>query len=136
MTNDQMIPEGYALLVNQIQSITKSLNDDDQISVFTETDILIKALEKELIIKYKAVDLHKKIREYLMQPTKNRELRLAQKIKLDPETAIHYYDADIGNDQSLYYKKKEEQKILIINDKIRTLISQIIKDKLTDAFDF
>ncbi len=129
------IPEAYSLLIDQIRSITKSLNADDAISAISETDTLMKTLSKENIEKYKLKELQRLCNTFLLDNKNNRILRINQRIKEEQETAIEYYDKDIGEDHRLFYDEELEKELLKTYNEIRKLLATLIKEKLTDTID-
>lgn len=128
------IPEAYALLIKQIENITTALTQDDQISVLTETDILLKTLNSKFIKEHQLEKLQKRIDHFLLNQTNYRLLRLNQKVKLEIDTAIEYYDKDIGMDDRLFYQEELEQDLMELNRDIRNFIAIIIKKKLSEEF--
>jgi hypothetical protein len=130
----ESIPEAYALLIKQIENITNALTQDDQISVLTETDILLKTLTPKFTQEHQLDKLQKKINNFLLNHTNYRILRLNQKVKTEIDTAIEYYDKDRGNDHRLFYQKQLEQDLMELNQEIRTFIALLIKNKLSEEF--
>jgi hypothetical protein len=117
----------YTLL--KINRIMEAMNNDDQLSVLNETDLLLKFLHKN-----KAVNpLEKEISILLLDPDKMRIIKLLKELKKDIDLSTEYYDIDRGNDDKLFYKKDIEKAMLLLNDRIRSFLSEIIKEKIGET---
>lgn len=128
-------PERNALLIDSIRHIIQSMNDDDAISAITETDILIGTLTKEYIKENQHEELKNNCKTLLTKPTYNRLLRINQRLKQETDTAIEYYDEDIGEDPRLLYQQELEEILLATYSEIRKLISSIIKNQLKEDYE-
>lgn len=126
------IPEAYSLLIDQIKTVMVSINADDPYTTMNETDLLLKTLNQEFKKKNDLDQLQTKIDNFLLVPANNRILRLNSRIKQELETAIEYYDTDIGNDTRLFYQENLEQDILEVIGEIRSFLALIINNKLND----
>lgn len=126
------IPEGYALLINQIEKIMESINQDEPLKTLNETSLLLKTMDETFTQEHNLTPLQKKIDKILLDPDNNRLLRINTIIKREVETYIEYLDEDIGQDQRLYYHAPLEQDIQIINEETRRFLSLVIKHKLSD----
>jgi len=133
MDFEETTPEGYQLLVEQIRKITEAMNEDQPITVLTETSILLQTLTPEYTKTHKLEQLLKTVEKLLNTTQHNRILRINQRIKEENETAIEYYDENIGTDHRLYYQHDTEKLLTTTYSQIRTLISTIIKNKLTEG---
>lgn len=126
------VPEALSLLIDQIKTVMVSINADDPYTTMNETDLLLKTLVPEFKKTHDLDKLQKKIDNFLLQPANNRILRLNSRIKQELETAIEYYDADIGQDTRLLYQNDLESDILEVMGDIRTFLALLINTKLND----
>jgi len=124
--------ETYTILLTQIDMITKAMHDDDPITVLEETDILLQTLEPTYILQHSLKKLMNNIKTLLNTPSNNRLLRLNSKIKQELETAIEFYDEDIGTDERLFYNEELERTILQTYSEIRRLLAILIKTRFSD----
>lgn len=129
-------PEALAILSDQITSIRTAMNEDYQYTALAETDLLLKTLTPQFIKDKKLDDLQKLISTILRKPEYNRILRMNQRIKIDQETALEYYDEDIGTDERLFYQKDLEKDLIKANERIREFLAILIKSKFNDEITF
>lgn len=121
--------------LGQIEKITQAMNEDNPITVFENTDILLQTFDSTFIKTHGFEPLNKKIKQYLTNPQSNRLLRLNSRVKLEIETSIEYYDKNIGHDERLDYDKNFEKEILEVYTMTRRLLAIIISTKLNDSFE-
>lgn len=123
-------------ILNLIEKIQTAIAEDEAISALSETDLLLKILDDEYKKKNKLDKIQKKITHFLTNPNNSRMLRLQQRLKREIDTAIEYYDEDIGNDHRLFYQKEMEEDIIALYDEIRTAMATIIRNKLSGDISF
>ena len=128
--------ETIDVILNQIEKVMHAIGEDEAITALSETDLLLKMLDEEYIKKYKLEKLKTDISHFLKNPDNSRMLRLQQRLKREVDTAIEYYDEDIGNDHRLFYQKDMEEDLIALYDDIRTGMAIIMKTKLTGDINF
>jgi hypothetical protein len=136
MDFEETTGEGFQLLLEQIRRITEAMNEDDPITAITETNILLQSLNPQFLKDNQLEWLLKQTHKLLTDPDLNRLLRLNKRLKEEVETAIEYYDKNIGSDQRLYYQHQIEKDLNKTYAHIRTMISIIIRKKLTESINF
>jgi hypothetical protein len=120
----------HDIILDNINQILTSIDNDEPYSPINRTDFLFKMLGDDFIKNHNLLPLHKRIKNFLLNPTNNRMLRMNQRIKLEIETAVEYLDKDIGNDTRLFYKTELEKEILNIHDDIRTALAIIVQNQI------
>lgn len=136
MSDIDSSPEEIELIMESKTNIMTSISNDEPYTAINEMDLLLKMMPEEFKKKHKLTLLEKKLKNFLLNKTNNRILRLNQRVKLEVETAIEYYDKDIGEDPRLLYNKLLEEDILKIQDEIREALGTILKSKLSGEIDF
>jgi hypothetical protein len=126
------IPEAYSLLIDQIKTVMVSINADDPYTTMNETDLLLKTLNDDFKLLHGLDELQKRLDNFLLVPANNRILRLNSRIKQELETAIEYYDTDIGQDTRLLFQNDLESDILEVMSDIRSFLALLINTKLND----
>jgi hypothetical protein len=116
--------------LQKINYIMQSMNNDDQLSVLNETDLLLKFLEKK---KNAFLSLEKEISSILLDKDKMRIVKLLKKVKEESDSGVEYYDEERGNDSKLTFNEEYEKTMNILNDKIRSLLAEIIKEKIGET---
>lgn len=116
-------------LLNKINYIIQHMNNDDQLSVLNETDLLLKILPQRKNV----IELGKIISETLLDDGKMRIIKLLRDIKRGEDSGVEYYDTDRGNDPKLDYQTGFEKEMHILNDNIRTILAEVIKEKIGET---
>lgn len=119
----------YTLI--KVNRIMEAMNNDDELSVLNETDLLLKVLPKKN--KPEIISLSDEIKKLLLNDEKMRIIKLLRKVKEESDSGTEYYDLERGNDPKLFYQKDYEETINSLNDRIRTLLSIIIRDKVGET---
>jgi hypothetical protein len=86
-------------------------------------------LSEEYFEDKKILEIRKEIETMLDNENDMRILKLNAKIKSETETAIEYFDKDIGTDERLFYKPELESQILDTQKKVRLLLSLLVKKR-------
>lgn len=123
-------------ILNQVEKIMHAIAEDEAITVLSETDLLLKILDEQYKKEHDLDKLQEDIDHFLTDPNNTRLLRLQQRLKREVDTAIEYYDEDIGNDHRLFYQKDLEDDIVKIYSEIRTGLGIIIRTKLSGELTF
>lgn len=117
--------------LQKINYVMQAMNGDDQLSVLQETDLLLKVIPKKN--KPEIITLSNDINKILLDDDKMRIIKLLRKVKIDDDSGAEYYDSDRGNDPKLDYQQAFEKEMNLLNDKIRTVLSIIIKEKVGET---
>lgn len=133
-----MIDEDKPLdfMYEQVVKIMNSINADDNTTMINETDLLLKTLPEKFKEDYELIKLEKEIQKIFNDKDEMRILRIIQKIKIDGESCIEYYDIDKGQDHRLFYREELEKKFFNLQEKIRKALSVILKHKLIEEIDY
>jgi mevalonate pyrophosphate decarboxylase len=117
-------------VLNKINYIMQAMNADDQLTTLNETDLLLKIIPQK---NDETKALSKEIHDILLNDDKMRILKLLREIKKDKDSGVEYYDTDRGSDPKLDYQKEFEQKMHNINDKIRSILAEVIREKIGET---
>jgi len=118
-------------IYDQIRTIMNSINEDKYLNMLNETALLLQILDQNFKKQHKLTKIEKTINNILQDDTRIRILKLLQRIKNETDTAIEYYDKDIGQDERLYYQEEFEKDMIEIQAQIRKTLATIIKEKLS-----
>jgi hypothetical protein len=123
------------IIYEAINKIMTAIDEDENITMLNQTDLLLKMLEKKFKKEHELETTENKIKNFLQNTKNMRILRMQQKIKRETETAIEYYDRDIGRDERLFYQEKLEEDITKLQEEIRRTLSIIIIHKIAGEID-
>ena len=124
-------PEEIEIIIEAKNKILDSIDQDQPYTAINHMDFLLKILDTNFKKQNQLEKLEKKIKNFLLNPNNNRLLRLNQKVKTELETAIEFYDIDIGNDQRLFYNEPLEKDLLQIQNDMKEALATIINQKIT-----
>jgi len=128
--------ENADIITNQITIIMGAIDEDQCYTAVNECDLLIKMLPLEIQAEKAVIKLHRRIKNFLLNQNNVRILRLLQKLKTEVDTAIEYFDEDIGTDARLNFQTELEADLLIAYDEMRTFFAWIIREKLGGEIEF
>jgi len=122
-------------IYDQIRTIMNSINEDKYLNMLNETALLLQILDNEFKTQHNLTKIEKIINKILTDDTKVRVLKLLQRIKNETDTAIEYYDRDIGQDARLFYQEQFEKDMINIQTNIRKALAIIIKERLSGGLE-
>jgi hypothetical protein len=129
-------PEYFGLLSDQIMQIKIAMSADDVLRVFVESDILLKTLGEEFLMKHEFQELKSNLEIFLNNPDNFRVLRLYCTIKTIPEMNLEYLNSpDKGRDPRLWWQEQMEIDITAIYAEIRKLCAIVMKTKFADDWE-
>jgi hypothetical protein len=127
--------ENADIIISQIQIIMSAIDEDQCYTALNECDFFIKMLPVELQKEKNIAKLQKRLNNFLLNQSNVRILRLLQKLKTEVDTAIEYFDLDIGTDERLFFQTELEQDLLLTYAEIRNMFGWIIREKLGGDLD-
>ena len=111
------------------ERILNYIREEDYLGMLNETDVLLKFLEEDFKIEQSLEKLEKEIHTLLLDESRMRIVKLLQSVKTEQDTKIEYYDIDRGIDERLKYRGTVEKELLTLQEKIRDMISKVLKNK-------
>jgi len=111
------------------ERILNYIREEDYLGMLNETDVLLKFLEDNFKIEQSLEKLEKEIHTLLLDESRMRIVKLLQSVKTEQDTKIEYYDIDRGIDERLKYRGTVEKELLTLQEKIRDMISKVLKNK-------
>ena len=125
----------HNFVYEQIVKIMDNINIDNALSVLNETDLLLKIMSEEFKKEHKLIELENNIHIILMDTDLLQQVKLYTRLKAELETSVEYYGKDRGSDTRLHFNKDMEDRIMEIQEEIRTALSKIINYRLKDIID-
>lgn len=111
------------------ERILNYIREEDYLGMLNETDVLLKFLEDNFKNEQSLEKLEKEIHTLLLDESRMRIVKLLQSVKTEQDTKIEYYDIDRGIDERLKYRGTVEKELLTLQEKIRDMISKVLKNK-------
>jgi hypothetical protein len=124
--------EGYytEFLFDEIKTLMEAITENDHVAMLNHTSLILQSIPDDTKKRLpQTKKLLEKINRTLHHEGNMRILRLMQRIKKEVDTAIEYFDEDIGSDHRLFYKEELEDEMIMYENEIRKIIADIIKDQ-------
>jgi len=124
--------EGYytEFLFDEIKTLMEAISESDYIAMLNHASLILQSIPDETKKRLpQTKKLLEKINRTLTHEPNMRILHLIQKLQKEPDTAIEFWDKDIGNDERLFYKEELVKDMIGFEHEIRKTIAEIIKDQ-------